>query len=181
MFAYYNNVIAELRQDDDGLRQIIVAFEEPETDEQEKTMHISIDEAQMFINVFKNIHPELKIQFLQLAKDDRTILPRVVKDFERGQIMFQLFEYRDKTKEAKEEEMVEVEEEGSGAEEEEESEKEVDIIARKKKEEERERVKIEIPLDLSTMKTNMEQIQTFIQPCTSVYRQQFGQEGHEVV
>lgn len=88
LFPYYNNVIAELRVDNEGQNQIIVAYEQPETDEKEKTMHISIDDAQMFMNVFHGIQQESKIQFLQLAKDDRMILPRVVKDEERRQIIF---------------------------------------------------------------------------------------------
>jgi len=64
LFPLYNNVIAELRRDNEGQRQLIVAYEQPLGEEGEVKMHLSIDDAQIFINVFHGIDPEQNIQFL---------------------------------------------------------------------------------------------------------------------
>jgi UV DNA damage repair endonuclease len=58
-------------------------------------MLVSIDETAGFMNSFKGITTDYPIQFLQLASDDRTVLPRIVRDVEKHQIIFQLFDYRD--------------------------------------------------------------------------------------
>lgn len=58
-------------------------------------MHIEYDDGNNFMGCFKGVQQEYQIQFLQLANDDRTILPRVVKDLDRNQFMFQLFDYRE--------------------------------------------------------------------------------------
>lgn len=51
-------------------------------------MHIEYDDGNNFMGCFKGVQQEYQIQFLQLANDDRTILPRVVKDLDRNQFMF---------------------------------------------------------------------------------------------
>lgn len=107
------------------------------------------------------------------------ILPRVVKDYNRNQILFQLFHYKsDKPEPSAEDEMVEANAEEEGEEEEED---EMVLLQRKKEEEERKRIIQELPIDLSTADIDLEKTQIYIQPCSSVYRQNFGQDDSHYV
>lgn len=93
MFELFPNVVVEARKNTEKEDQFIVAFEYPSKEGDGTELHIALDEARNFVNSFRAIDTSQEIQFIQLAADDRMILPRVTKDEDRQQFLFQLYNY----------------------------------------------------------------------------------------
>ena len=84
MFSLFNNVIVESRFNKDNVSEIVIAYEQAN---EERTMHVAIDDAMFYTNSFSHIHLSQKVQFLQQTDDDRKILPRVIKDSEKHRFL----------------------------------------------------------------------------------------------
>lgn len=57
-------------------------------------MFIGLDKEKKFIHCFDNIYTDQQVDFIQVAWDDRMVVPRIYKDEDRQQFMFQLYHYK---------------------------------------------------------------------------------------